>query len=152
MRVFAISGYSGSGKTTVVEKIVQSLCERGYSIITVKSSAHDVVEEKWTDTWRHRRAGARDTIILGPESTVVTYSERLSLQSLLEEDDADYLIIEGMKESNIPKFWCVGPSGLEEEKLPSSVKAIVFWEKNKGIEDIDVRIIQADDIQDCFRW
>lgn len=146
MQVFAVSGYSGSGKTTVVEKIVSTLTKRGHSVITVKSSAHDVDEERGTDTWRHRHAGAQETIMLGPKSTVVHYGERRTLNTLIQEEDADYLIIEGMKSSDIPKIWCVGPLGLEEEQLPSSVKAVVVWEKSEKMQHDSIPIIEANDV------
>ncbi|TFG34115.1 molybdopterin-guanine dinucleotide biosynthesis protein B [Candidatus Thorarchaeota archaeon] len=146
MRVFAVSGYSGSGKTTVVEAIVRTLCARGSSIITVKSSKHDVKEETGTDSWRHRRAGAKTTIILGPESSIVHYGECRPLQDLLQGIDAEYLIIEGMKHRDIPKFWCIGDSEIDRETLPISVKAVVAWRVTENQQGLDVLIVPAHDI------
>ena len=50
MRVFAVSGFSDTGKTTLVEHIVRELASQGYSIITVKSSQHAPREGEGTDT------------------------------------------------------------------------------------------------------
>jgi molybdopterin-guanine dinucleotide biosynthesis protein B len=125
MRIFAVSGYSGSGKTTLVEQIVSALVREGYTIATVKNTIDDIYEEEGTDSWRHRRAGANVTLILGPNRSSITFEGRKTLQSLISNIDADYLIIEGMKESPIPKFWCVVDDTADLESLPQSVKAIV---------------------------
>lgn len=146
MRVFAVSGYSGSGKTTVVEAIVRALYVRGISVITVKSSKHDVKDEEGTDTWRYRMAGARNTIILGPRSSIVHYGERKSLKELVQGMEADYLIIEGMKSSDIPKFWCIGNLDIETKTQSRSVKAIVTLKALDGNKHLEVPVISAEQV------
>ncbi|MHA2046829.1 MAG: molybdopterin-guanine dinucleotide biosynthesis protein B, partial [Candidatus Thorarchaeota archaeon] len=64
MRVFAISGFSGTGKTTIVEGLVRALVESGYTVATIKSSKHDPGPESGTDTWKHRQAGASVALFL----------------------------------------------------------------------------------------
>ena len=146
MRAFAVSGYSGSGKTTIIERIVKALCERGHSVITVKSSRHEIKKEEGTDTWKHQQAGAKATIMVGPDGSTVYYRNRRPLRDLIRPDDADYLIIEGMKSSDIPKFWCVGDTRFEIENIPSSAKAIVFWGERTQSTDSEIPLVQSDDI------
>jgi molybdopterin-guanine dinucleotide biosynthesis protein B len=147
MRVFAVSGHSGMGKTTVVEKIVEALSSRGYTVVTVKNSIHVLKREDGTDSWRHGQAGAKTTIVLGPSSTLIQYPERKALREILNGDEADFLIIEGMKGSEIPKFWCIGASRIDYAAIPKSVKAIVTWDSSIMEQEREIPIIESSDIE-----
>jgi molybdopterin-guanine dinucleotide biosynthesis protein MobB len=46
MRVFAISGLSGTGKTTLLERLVRELVRKGYSVATLKSTQEDGIREQ----------------------------------------------------------------------------------------------------------
>jgi molybdopterin-guanine dinucleotide biosynthesis protein B len=128
MRVFAVSGYSFSGKTFLIEQLVKALRAKGHTVASVKSSQEDSVAPDGTDTWRHSKAGADPTILLGPNSTTIRYSNRLDWGVLLRSGNADFLLIEGMKSLDVPKFWCVGERSRDEGQPPNGTKAIVIWE------------------------
>jgi molybdopterin-guanine dinucleotide biosynthesis protein MobB len=132
MRVFAISGFSGTGKTTLLETIVKSLVKSGYSIATVKSSHHEPGPKQGKDTWRHIEAGASLTIFLRASNEDVKLKERISAPDLAVFSKHDFLIIEGMKSSNIPKFWCVGDTKVVPDEIPINTHAIVSWSENSG--------------------
>jgi len=140
MRVFAVSGFSGTGKTTLVESIVRELVAEGYSVVTVKSSQHEQHDEKGTDTERHRIAGAKESYYRGPSD------RNLLIRDLVKSTAADFLIVEGMKVSPIPKFWCLGDSPIGDT-IPIEVKAIIS-RKIERIEDkYGIPIIDASDIE-----
>ncbi|MDH4213610.1 MAG: molybdopterin-guanine dinucleotide biosynthesis protein B [Candidatus Thorarchaeota archaeon] len=146
MRVFAISGYSGTGKTSLVEQVIKALSEEGYTVVTAKTSIHDVKEVEGTDTWKHIKAGAKTAAILGPHSAVIRHAVGKSLQDIFAGIDADFLIIEGMKESKIPKIWCIGNTDVDKGKIPESTKAVVGWvRREKGVE-LEVPFLKTDDI------
>ena len=66
----AIVGKSDSGKTTFVEKLIPELVALGYTVGTIKHDVHGFAVEMDTpgkDSWRHARAGAKATLIAGPE-------------------------------------------------------------------------------------
>ena len=128
MRVFAVSGFSFSGKTFLIEQLVNTLRAKGHTVASVKSSQEDAVAPEGTDTWRHSKAGADPTILLGPNSTTIRYSNRLDWSVLLGNSSADFLLIEGMKSLDVPKFWCVGERSRDEGPPPNGAKAIVIWE------------------------
>lgn len=125
MRVFAVSGHSGSGKTTLVEGLVKELTERGYSVITVKSAKEDVPDTQNSDTWRHREAGAITTILLGPNSAVTRQYTRLSIKEALDELECDFVLLEGLKELDLPRFWCTMKE-VGEEPLPKGTKGLIL--------------------------
>lgn len=131
--MFCIAGYSNSGKTTLITKVVQSLSERGYRVTTVKNSKEDVLPPQGSDTFRHLEAGAITSVLLGPSSSTVRYKHRINLKDL-KEIDVDFILIEGMKESDIPKIWCTGALALNTETLAPKTVAIVSWKKEDDFE------------------
>jgi len=147
MRAFAVSGYSGTGKTTLVEQIVKRLVKQGHVVVTAKSSMHEIHDTEGTDSWRHKRAGAAVTVILGPHSSAVTHNDRKSLRELLSGVTADFLIIEGLKEIEVPKLWCVGNAESEVGKLPESVKAVVTWSSNTFESDQRIPVVSSSEIE-----
>ncbi|MFW9921392.1 MAG: molybdopterin-guanine dinucleotide biosynthesis protein B [Candidatus Thorarchaeota archaeon] len=148
MQVFAISGFSGTGKTSLVEQIIKALCEQGYIVVTAKSSMHDVKEGEGTDTWRHMQAGAKAAAILGPNGVIIRHRQGMKLRDLFAGTEADFLIVEGMKESRIPKLWCVGDKELDNERIPESTKAIVGWINRKTMIDLGLPFLTPDNIEE----
>ncbi len=132
MRVFAISGYSGTGKTTLVEAIVSSLVERGHSVVTMKSSHHEAGPDQGKDTLRHLQAGASLTVFLRTSNEDAELKERISTADLAKLSEHEFLIIEGMKSANVPKFWCVGDTKVAPDEIPINTHAIVSWSANPG--------------------
>jgi len=148
MQVFAISGYSGTGKTALVEQIIKALCEQGYDVVTAKSSMHDVKEIEGTDTWRHVQAGAKAAAIIGSRGSVIRYNHGMRLRDLFANIEADFLIVEGMKESHIPKLWCVGDNEVNSGNIPESTKAIVGWASRETTTDLGLPFLTTDDMED----
>lgn len=67
--IVSLVGKSGAGKTTFMEKLIPALVRRGYAVGTIKHHSHcgfDIdVEGK--DSWRHKKAGARQVIVSCPD-------------------------------------------------------------------------------------
>ncbi|GBF35199.1 molybdopterin-guanine dinucleotide biosynthesis protein MobB [Desulfocucumis palustris] len=103
-----IAGYSNSGKTTVVERLVKALKNRGYSVAAIKHAAHGYsVDPLGKDSWRVFRAGADQMILAGPDSYTVHHGCRRppALQELLREiRDVDIILVEGFKSEPGPKI------------------------------------------------
>ncbi|MHA1772298.1 MAG: molybdopterin-guanine dinucleotide biosynthesis protein B [Candidatus Thorarchaeota archaeon] len=121
-RVFSIAGFSNTGKTTLVSLLVRELRARGYSIMTIKHTQHQVGPPEGSDTRRHLDAGADSSVLLGEAFTTVTWKHPLSLTELLRTRAYDFVIIEGMKRSNLPKVWCLDKG---EKGPPENVENVV---------------------------
>lgn len=148
MRVFAVSGYSGTGKTTLVEKIIRSLVESGHSVATIKSSKHEAGPDQGTDTSRHTQAGASLTIFLGPNTESVRFIDRIGPEDFVRLSKYDFLIVEGMKSASIPRFWCVGDTELNHDDIPINTQAIVSWSDKETVAGLDLPVFIADEIDE----
>lgn len=147
-RIFAISGFSGTGKTTLVKNLVKHLTERGYSVGTVKSSKYDILPPEGTDTYIHLKASAHPVVLLGPSTTTIRYTRRLSQSEVLERIDADIVVFEGFKSSSIPRVWCVGDQSIDQMNIPDRTHAIISW-KSTEIEDAhSLPVLQSDAIDE----
>ncbi len=148
MRVFAVSGYSGTGKTSLIEGIIKSLVKSGHSVATLKSSIHTARPDQGTDTWKHRKAGASMTIFLGLDARDTNLKDWIGPEELEKLSKHEFLIIEGMKSINIPRFWCIGDRDIVKDDVPVNTRAIVSWTKRE-IDVVDgVQIIIIDCIEE----
>jgi molybdopterin-guanine dinucleotide biosynthesis protein MobB len=103
MKVIAVVGTKKTGKTTLVTALVRSLAKHG-RVGTIKNMAHHPVDRG--DTKRHFDAGADEVIGLGEARLKVT-RDRGNLESSLaelEKDGMDYVVVEGFKQSRLPKI------------------------------------------------
>ncbi|MEF8852567.1 MAG: molybdopterin synthase [Haloarculaceae archaeon] len=104
MQVLAVTGQSDSGKTTLVERLVDRLSDRG-SVATVKHlRTEPTVDTEGKDTARHRRTGADVTYgLTEDEGWFATGSER-TLDATLDDlaADYDYALLEGYSSVALP--------------------------------------------------
>ena len=66
-QVVSIVGKSDSGKTTLIEKLLPALIERGVRVGTIKHDVHGFeMDREGKDSYRHKHAGAAVTLISSP--------------------------------------------------------------------------------------
>ena len=106
--VVSIVGKSESGKTTVLERLVQELKSRGHQVATIKHAPHGTsFDEPGKDSWRHVKAGSRAAVVSSPDNIVLV--KPVSGDSPLEEivrllgEDYDIILTEGFKKGSAPK-------------------------------------------------
>lgn len=64
MKVYGVTGWKNSGKTTLLSKLVEEIVGRGVSVSTVKHAHHAFdIDHEGKDSWRHRQAGAREVLV-----------------------------------------------------------------------------------------
>jgi len=102
-KVFGITGWKNSGKTTLTERLVAEFTRRGYRISTVKHAHHSFdIDKQGTDSFRHRLAGAH-------EVAIVSHGRWALMHELRDEDEpplaqilarlapCDLVLVEGYK-------------------------------------------------------
>jgi molybdopterin-guanine dinucleotide biosynthesis protein B len=68
--VVAFIGRSGTGKTTLLVKVIAELHARGIKVGSIKHSHHitaAAMDVEGKDSWRHKQAGASRTLLVGRE-------------------------------------------------------------------------------------
>jgi len=100
---------SGTGKTTLLEKLIAELTNRGWSIGALKHDAHRFqVDKEGKDSWRMTRAGAAITAVSSGEQTAVMLRHELPPPpgELLKPfgGRVDLVLTEGFKRSSLPKI------------------------------------------------
>ncbi len=144
MRVVAVVGYKGVGKTTLVEALVPALSEHG-RVATVKSIHHDVtIDDSGTDTHRHRDAGAESVVGIAPSMSFEVRSrgkrDDVSLEEVLEGlavDGFDFVIVEGFKDRNLPSI-VVG--SIPDEELSGRVLSRVEKQSDGDVSALAERV------------
>jgi molybdopterin-guanine dinucleotide biosynthesis protein B len=106
--IIAVVGFSGTGKTTLMEKLISELTERGLRVGTVKHHPHTIeMDQPGKDSWRHKRAGSRVAIISSPTRIgmvmEVDHDYRLDELSYFFSH-VDIVLAEGYKRDNTPKI------------------------------------------------
>ena len=109
MNVVVLAGYSGSGKTSLLEKLLPALKARGQRVSVVKHAHHGLESDlPGKDTWRHREAGAFEVVVANGWrlAKVREFREEVELDvhDLLGELlDCDWALVEGFKHADLPK-------------------------------------------------
>ncbi|HJV25782.1 MAG TPA: molybdopterin-guanine dinucleotide biosynthesis protein B [Aromatoleum sp.] len=110
MRVIGFAGWSGSGKTSLIERVIALLDGRGLTVSLVKHAHHTFdIDHEGKDSWRHRHAGCREVMISSGRRWSLTHELRgdaeIPLDVLLAKlSDCDLVLVEGFKRAPIPKI------------------------------------------------
>jgi len=107
--VIAIVGTHNSGKTTLIERLIPLLREKGLRIGSIKHTCHEdfAIDKVGTDSYRHRKAGSETVVIASEAKTVLLkeFNGPLTLDEVLELfDSEDLVLVEGYKGSILPKI------------------------------------------------
>lgn len=104
--VIAFAAYSGTGKTTLIEKLICELKNRGLRLAVIKHDGHKFeIDHEGKDSWRFAKAGADITVISSAEKTAYVEHGKLSLAQLLGMvQGVDLILVEGYKNENLPQI------------------------------------------------
>ena len=107
--VVSIVGKSGSGKTNLIERLIQEFKQRGYRVATVKHSSKEIdIDKPGKDSWRFAEAGSETVVTVSPDRLSLTRS--LEHEPKIEEilrtigSDFDLVLIEGFRKGKAPKI------------------------------------------------
>jgi len=106
--VVGLVGFTKSGKTTFLEKLVSELKGRGYKVGVIKHTHHHInIDKPGTDTWRHAQAGAEMVALAaqGCISVIKTCAGDPEPEQVISMfDGVDIVIVEGYKRGRWPKI------------------------------------------------
>lgn len=130
-RVFGITGWKNSGKTTLTEKLVAEFVRRGLRVSTVKHAHHAFdIDKEGTDSFRHRAAGASEVAIVAASRWALMHELRGEDEPPLEHILArlapcDLVLVEGYKREPHPKIEARRLGAKETTPLSPADPAIV---------------------------
>jgi len=107
--VVTLVARSGTGKTTLLVKLIAELSSRGWTVGALKHDAHRFeIDHEGKDTWKMAAAGAALTAISSPGKTALIERHEMEpeLGQLLAPfaGKVDILLTEGFKRSSLPKI------------------------------------------------
>ena len=148
--VVSFVGKSGSGKTTLIEKVIPELTRKGWRVATIKHSRHGFdIDREGKDSWRHRKAGARMTVMSSPSQiAIIEKSERdLGIGELKDRyiHDVDIILSEGFKGNPYPKIE-VFRASLDRDMLCSEKDNLIAVASDEDM-DIDVPCFDIDNAE-----
>lgn len=124
----AFVGYQNSGKTTLVEKVISRLTQRGVRVGSVKHHGHKgfEIDQPGKDSWRHSQAGSRHVGLISPDAYAeyARTSEEVPVSDMLTRyTDVDAVIVEGYKAAGLPSI-VVARSGIDRMRGRDSFELI----------------------------
>lgn len=107
----SIVGNKKSGKTTLTVALVSELARRGRRVMSAKHGHRFRLDTPGTDSWRHRRDGGAERVLLAGPAEFAVIGERgpeatMPLDLLLSTylADAEIVVVEGFRNEALPKI------------------------------------------------
>ena len=138
----SVVGRHNSGKTTLVVKLIAELVERGFDVGSVKHHHREnfEIDIPGKDSYRHRHAGASETVIAAPGQVakIKTIAGELECADIVRSMPGhDIVIVEGYRKSGLPTIEIMR-SGNEKDALVAKA----FVDGARGGASLDVDFIQ----------
>lgn len=110
--ILGITGWSGTGKTTLLKKLIPALNQRGIRTGLIKHTHHNMdVDKPGKDSYELRKAGAYQTLVASVErwALMTETPDNASLDlhylaSRMDHHTLDIILVEGFKHEAIPKL------------------------------------------------
>lgn len=141
-KVFGITGWKNSGKTSLVVKLIENLSYRGFKISTLKHAHHHFdIDKPGTDSYQHRDAGAQEVLIASGNRWALMHEliaeQEATMDSLLSRmAPVDLVIIEGYKLGQHPKLQVIRAAN-NTDALPESASNLVAVVSDADIDAED---------------
>lgn len=110
MKIFGFAGYSGAGKTTLIEQLIPLFVADGLTVSLIKQSHHDFeIDQPGKDSHRHRMAGCSEVLLTSPHRWALMHELRGAAEPGLAAhaermSPCDLLLVEGFKHEAIAKL------------------------------------------------
>lgn len=151
-RVFGVTGWKNSGKTTLMARLVSELTGRGWQVSAVKHAHHAFdIDKEGTDSFRHRRAGALEVAIVSANRWALMHELRGEQEPDLEEvlerlSPCDLVLVEGYKREGHPKIEVRRLEAKDRTPLAPADPAIAAVVADHDVEDEHIPVFSIEDI------
>lgn len=152
--LLGIAAWSGTGKTTLLKKLIPELCAKGIRPGLIKHTHHNMdVDKPGKDSYELRKAGAAQTLVASQQRwalmTETPEEPELDLAYLVSRMDAatlDLVLVEGFKHESIAKIL------LFREHCGHSAKELTIDEYVVAVAsdvplEVDIPLLDINDVQ-----
>lgn len=153
--VFCVSGFSDSGKTGLIVKLINEFIADGFSVGVIKHDGHDVFSDvPGSDTERFERAGASAAAVFSEKRSMQYYSESADEGMIIEamqrmKAPPDVIIIEGLKASAYPRIEVIR-SSISEKCVCDPKTLICIATDCISPENVNCPVFGLDDVRGIF--
>jgi molybdopterin-guanine dinucleotide biosynthesis protein MobB len=135
MKIFAVSGYSKSGKTTTGEALIKELTSRGYKLRAIKDIHAEsfCMDTVGSNTYRLGKAGSDVVVARGLYETDFLIPRKMDIWEIADmlyksafgsSEACDFLLIEGAHDEDIPRILTAKSVVEIDERMDKNVFAI----------------------------
>jgi molybdopterin-guanine dinucleotide biosynthesis protein B len=147
--IISVVGWSDSGKTTYLERLIPELTGRGWRLCAVKHDVHGFeIDTPGKDSWRLKRAGAAVSVVSSPDkiAVIAQTDHDLTLAEIRDRfiSGVDLIVSEGFKKDVHPKIE-VFRKGVREGLLCTAADNLIAVAADCPIE-ADAPVIDLDDV------
>lgn len=146
--VLAVSGVKNSGKTTLIEQVIPKLKAHGLRIAVIKHDGHEFEPDvPGTDSHRFRAAGADGTAVFSQGRwMMVKEQEQINAEALISYfQDADLILIEGLKHQHWPKLELVRAGNSDHPVCDP--ETVIAYVSDIDLAGTEKAVIALDDIE-----
>ncbi|AGB46444.1 molybdopterin-guanine dinucleotide biosynthesis protein MobB [Mesorhizobium australicum WSM2073] len=150
-RIFGITGWKNSGKTTLTERLVAELVRRGWKVSTVKHAHHHFdIDKPGADSFRHRQAGATEVAIVSGSRWALMHELRGEQEPPLDAilsrlAPCDIVLVEGYKRESHRKIETRRLQAKDRTPLAVDDPNIVAVAADFAIADQSLPVFDLDD-------
>ena len=148
--LFGIVGWSGSGKTDLICRIIKNLTKKKLKIYSVKHSHHNFqIDKEGKDSFKHLESGSKEVLIFNEYKFAIVSrkkKEKIYLKDVIKKfsKNVDIILVEGMKHTSFNKIE-VFRTTINKPLLclkDKNIKALVYDKVTEEIEKLNLPMFQ----------
>ena len=157
--IVAIVGSSNSGKTTLIEKLVNHFNQANCNVSVIKHTHHDFeMDQDEKDTFKIKKAGAGSVAITNDQKLAIISDLQVSVSPMelarnFLKFGSDFVLVEGFKDHDIPKIEVCDKqweNSLTHKGMDNVVALIT--DSYVDEEEIDLPVFKRNDIESVVEF
>ncbi|MFV3075773.1 molybdopterin-guanine dinucleotide biosynthesis protein B [Niveispirillum fermenti] len=150
--VFGLAGWSGSGKTVLMARLIPAIGARGLTVATVKHAHHAFdIDQPGKDSYVHRMAGAAEVLVASANRWALMHENRGAPEPALAEllaklSPVDLILVEGFKRDAHPKLEIHRPANGKPLLYPDDPR-IVAVASDAPLPDCPLPVLDLNDVE-----
>lgn len=158
--ILGFVAYSGTGKTTLLKKLIPLLKQKNIRIGMIKHAHHDFdIDKPGKDSYELRKAGADQMLVASKQRWALMVEtpgqDETQLDGLLQQLDTaklDLVLIEGFKHVDYPKIECHRALQGHDLMCLKDNSIIAFATDKASVSDIEIPQLNLNKPEDIAKF